>query len=182
MTSRFLLFPMGCSGILIDCRWISLPGHMWDHQDGNLLGLLDHVSFRPCVCVFLNINVYVWGGGGVGGCSSFLRSRRQQRDAFLDLTEYESVQKSDGWRLGARYSSLHFVDLHQMQHFSPMSSFTCTGPKAADWFCTLCHLFHLVTPFGVTFSPLCGLCLESTVTSWSVYRAPAPSVFCFFSI
>lgn len=83
----------------------------------------------------------------------------------------------------ARYSSLHFVNLHQMQHFSPVSSFTCTGPKAADWFCTLCHLFHLVTPFGVTFSPLCGLCLESTVTSCSVYRAPAPSVFirfCFF--
>lgn len=66
--------------------------HFLDHQDGNLLGLVDHVSFRPCV--FLNINVYVWDGEEK--CSSLLRSRRQQRDAFLDLTEYGSVQESDG--------------------------------------------------------------------------------------
>lgn len=40
-----------------------------------------------------SVFLIVWGKGGM---FVFLRSPRQRRDAFLDLTEYESIQESDG--------------------------------------------------------------------------------------
>lgn len=52
--------------------------------------------------------------------------------------------------------SFHF-ELHQMQHFSPVSSFTHTDTEAARCFVVFHHLFRLVTPFSVTLSPLSAL-------------------------
>lgn len=100
MTSRFLVILMDSSGILTDAAeshldtpkgWTSVPdGSVRDWPGPG-------VVFRPSVF----LNVCACGGGLL----VFLRTPRQQRDAFLDLTEYESIQESAGRALGAEHAT-----------------------------------------------------------------------------
>lgn len=131
------------------------------------------VVFRPCV--FLNVH-------GKGGMFVFLRSPRQQQDAFIDLTEYESIRESDGRAFGAEHATtvctLNCIRC-STSHLCPPSP-ALVRKAAHCCFCTRRHLFRLATP--VTLSPLCRLCLKSTVTFMlCLDQAPAPPVVtCFF--
>lgn len=99
--------------------------------------------FRPSVsdCV-----------GRGGGMFVFLSSPRQQRDAFLDLTEYESIQESDGRASGAEHATrvctLNCIGC-STSHPAPSppssSPLTCTHTEAAH-----CFILFLFVP-NVTF-------------------------------